>query len=432
MKSHHARRLGAGLVGLTLAVSAAGCSSSPAAPGTIELIHWWTSTGESAALAAALAGFAAKHPEETVIPEPVSGSTNARAMIESRMSGNEPPDTFQANGGWDLLEWVLYNHVDDGDSKMTAIDERAAEQHWKDYIPAPVLATVSYGDHIYAVPLDVHRVNTLFYNKQVFADAGVAPPTTLDELFAVAATFQARGVTPIALGSNDPWTLPLLLYENLLVARAGATYYQDFFHGRGDAFGPEIGGALADLVKLLSFTNADAQLLTWSQAVDRVGDGTAAMTIMGDWAKAQLLPHGIDTFGEIPMPGTAGTFVFTTDTFGLPRGALNPRGTLDLLEFFGSKDGQDAFNPLKGSISARSDADVSLYDALGQQTFADFMNPSTAIIPATALVAPPAFMDQMNATFGAFAGGDATVAGNTSVVLHVIDNFSDLLRSNLL
>jgi glucose/mannose transport system substrate-binding protein len=296
-----------------------------------------------------------------------------------------------------------------------------------------VLETVSFNGHTYAVPLNIHRVNTLYYNTQLFADAGVTkPPATLDELFTVAATLKARGITPIALGTKDPWTLPLLLFENILVARASGTYYHDFFLGRGDALGPEISAALDDLSKLLSYTNPNASTVSWSQAVDLVGNGDAAMVIMGDWAKGELLAtrSTLDNIGEVPMPGTDGTFVFTTDTFGLPLGARNREGARDLLRLFGSKEGQDTFNLIKGSIPARSDTNTSLYDPMAQVTIDNFRH-ATSLVPATAILAPPAFMDEMTATLAAFAGSsDPAVLGNKSIVLHALDNWSDVLRAS--
>lgn len=43
--------------------------------------------------------------------------------------------------------------------------------------------------------------------------------------------------------------------------------------------------------------------------------------------------------------------------------------------------GQDALNPLKGSIPARTDGDRSLYDALSQQAMDDAKNPETLFVP---------------------------------------------------
>ncbi len=86
--------------------------------------------------------------------------------------------------------------------------------------------------------------------------------------------------------------------------------------------------------------------------------GRAAMTVMGDWARVSFNAHGLQIdrdYGEWAFPGTASTFVFTSDTFPLPRHAKNKRGAERLLRTIGSVGGQQAMNEAKGSLSARAD-----------------------------------------------------------------------------
>jgi glucose/mannose transport system substrate-binding protein len=107
------------------------------------------------------------------------------------------------------------------------------------------------------------------------------------------------------------------------------------------------------------------------------------------------------------------------------------------LRLFGSKEGQNTFNPLKGSISARSDAildseDAKLYDEKAQQTILDLRTAATQV-PATAILAPQEFIDAVDDALFRFAGGgdgNPPVVGNKSYVLHTIDNWSDMLLAN--
>src|SRR6185369_5052108 len=255
--------------------------------------------------------------------------------------------------------------------------------------------------------------------EPLFVKYGLGEPTTLDETFAVAAQLRAKGIAaPIALGTKDG-TLPILFFENLLVARAGVVFYEEFMAGRKDHFSAEIATTVDDLATVLTYVKTNSAQLTWSQAADRVLTGDAAMTIMGDWDKAYMKSRdavpGTD-FGAIAMPGTAGTFVFTTDTFGIPKGALNKAGTTELLATFGSKEGQDSFNPTKGSISPRSDTEVSLYDDMGVKTISDFREASHKV-PATAILAPPDFMTKVNSALLQFVAD-----GDKSTLIHTIAN----------
>ena len=410
------------------ATMAAGCTASPDASATIRVVNWWSSAGETDARVTLMGRFRNLHPGQKVDDTASADATAARNDIRQYWTQGRPPETFQANGGWDLLSWVLYDGVDDVQSKMEPIDQLASA--WKSQIPAPVLQTVSCKGTVYGVPLDIHRLNTLFYNQPLFTQYGLKVPNTLDDLFAVAQSFQAAGVVPIALGSKEPWTVSLLLFENLLVAHGGGVYYRDYFRRYKDPAGPEMTAALADLGRLLTYTNADRAKLTWADAVTRVEGGLAAMTIMGDWTNGHIT--SAQNVGEVVMPDTGGTFVFTTDTFGLPLGAANRAGTLQLLDFMGSKEGQEIFSPPKGSIPPRHDAEDELTDARSQATILAFRAAADGgdgtLVPATSMQAPPEFMTEMNTVLGAFADStDPNVVGNASIVLDTLRNWYDEL-----
>ena len=51
-----------------------------------------------------------------------------------------------------------------------------------------------------------------------------------------------------------------------------------------------------------------------------------------------------------------------SDSFGLPRGAPDRDAAVRWLTLSASREGQDAFNPKKGSIPSRIDGDRALYD----------------------------------------------------------------------
>jgi len=169
-----------------LAVSA--CSDSTDS-GSVVILHWWKQGGEADAIGALLDLYKRQNPGVGIVDASVDGSALARSAIRSKISEGSPPDTFQANGGWGLMEWVLYNLHNADKTKMEPIDDIAAD--WKYLVPPEVLDSVSYtdwdkGTHVYAVPLNIHRLNTLFYNKAIFEEFDIHPEnwTNLDDLFA--------------------------------------------------------------------------------------------------------------------------------------------------------------------------------------------------------------------------------------------------------
>ncbi len=376
-----------------------GCSSGdPDSASLVEFFSWWTKPGEVEALDAMLAVHQRRHPETKVLNAAAKDSTTARDRLRARLEASEPPDTFQANVGQDLLRWVLYNGVDAAESKVEPLSaQRLLGKPWAEVFPEAVLAAAGFDGAVYAVPVNIHRTNSLFYNKQVFAELGLEPPASLPELFVACQALTDAGVVPLAVGGRGSWTISLLIFENLLVALQGASFYEDYFTGRiPNPADPRMLEVLEEALVLWQYTNEDARDIEWDEAVARVHHGQAAMTVMGDWAKGALNQLGGqpgETFGQIPFPGTAGVFLFTADTFPLPKGAPRREEALDLLASFASVEGQDAFNPIKGSIPARRDVDVSAYDPLAQAMIADFSVDRLAL--ALSGLAPSTFTDEV-------------------------------------
>jgi len=202
----------------------------------------------------------------------------------------------------------------------------------------------------------------LWYNPTILADNGVAVPASLDEWLAAMETLKVAGVeTPLAMG--EQWTA-LHLFETILLASMGPDAYDAIWTGAGDWAAPEVAQAIEDYAKILTYTNSDSSALSWQDASRLVVDGDAAFNVMGDWAEGYFREIGMvpmEGYGWAPVPGTSGNFQFLSDSFVLPVGAPHRDAAIAWLTVAGSREGQDAFNPVKGSIPARSDGDKALY-----------------------------------------------------------------------
>jgi len=345
-------------------------SAAPPTGGKLEIFSWWTAGGEADGLNAMYKIFSGLYPEIEIINATVAGGagSNAKAVLATRMQSGDPPDSFQVHAGHELIDsWVVAD-------KMEPVTSIFEENGWLDSYPPGVIDILSYNGEIWSVPVNIHRSNVLWYNKQVFADNGLTLPTTLDEFFAAADTLQAAGVTPLALGDNGIWTATHL-FESVLLASMGPDNYRKLWTGEMDWNGEEVTGALETYARMMEYVNEDHAALSWDQAAQLVADGDAAMTIMGDWAEGYFKSIGLTPdveFGYAPSPGTGGTFIMLSDSFGLPKGAPDRDNAIAWLTVCGSQEGQDAFNPLKGSIPARTDGDRSLYDAYLQSAMDDF------------------------------------------------------------
>ncbi|MFJ7727820.1 ABC transporter substrate-binding protein [Neobacillus sp. NPDC097160] len=390
----------------------AGCSSSTSSDskskgtdkkkaGKLEIFSWWTGAGEEDGLKALLKLFQEKYPDVPIENAAVAGGagTNAKAVLASRMQGNDPPATFQVHGGAELnAGWVAAG-------KMEPLNDLYDKEGWKDKFPPSLIDMVSKDGNIYSVPVNIHRGNVIWYNKKIFADNGLTPPKTFDEFFTVADKLKEKGITPLSLGDKEPWTATML-FEDILVGTIGAEKYTKLWSGEVPLNDPGVVEATKTFKKMLNYVNADHSSRNWQDAAQLVGKGEAAMNVMGDWAKGyfvnDLKLKTNEDFGFITTPGTEGSFLVITDTFGLPKGVKNPEDVKKFLSVLGSVEGQDAFNPLKGSIPARIDADPAKYDEYGKQTMADFKEAKLAASLAHGSAAPEGFLTKVNQAINIF------------------------------
>ncbi|HLB23088.1 MAG TPA: ABC transporter substrate-binding protein [Dehalococcoidia bacterium] len=367
----------------TAAATSAATGTAPAGTpsalsGELEVFSWWTTGGEAAGLEALFDLYPDQcSPDVEITNATVAGGggAQARQVLTTRMLGNDPPGSFQVHMGKELTDtWVTTDY-------MEPLDALFAEEGWEDVFPQGVLDIVSYEGKPYSVPVNIHRANVLWYNKKVFADNNLEPPATFEEFFTVAEALKANGITPLALGDVEAFA-SVQLMETTLIGVLGADAYNGLWTGETDWSGAEVTSALDTFKRLLGYVNSDHSSLTWDQANDLVISGDAAMTVMGDWLHADNKAKDFADSGWMPSPGTAGIYDALSDTFGLPKNAPNPDAVNCWLKLVGSKAGQEAFNPLKGSICARTDCDAALFD--------EYLNSATddwkqdAIVPSLA------------------------------------------------
>ncbi len=326
---------------------------SPAAGGKqrVEVFSWWTTGGEAAGLEKLIQKFNGEHAQWEVFNAAVAGGagSNAKAVLKTRMLGGDHPDSFQVHMGRELIDtWVTTGY-------MQPLDDLFQSEGWTTKFPKGVLEIISHDNHYWSVPVNIHRANVLWYNKSVFSKAGVQPPRTFEDFKNVAEKLKAQGVAPLALGDSDRWAA-VHLFETILAGVLGPDSYKGLWTGQTDWSGAEVKQALEQMKTMLQYVNPDHNALTWDQANDQVIQGKAAMTIMGDWVDGDYVAKKFKDYGWAPTPGTEGIYVALSDTFGLPKNAKHPDAVKELLKLLGSAEGQDIFNPVKGSIPARVDA----------------------------------------------------------------------------
>jgi len=197
----------------------------------------------------------------------------------------------------------------------------------------------------------------------------------------------------------------------VLLGSLGADKYSALWDGTGDWASPDVTAALETYAKVLTHTNADAASLSWQDASKLVANGDAAFNIMGDWADGYfsgtaaggnlgLVPN--EGYGWASPPGTDGVFQFLSDSFTLAKNAPHPDGAMAWLKTAGSKAGQEAFNPVKGSICARTDCDPSLFNAYLKTAITDWSKDTIVGSLTHGVVAADPFKAKINDAVGFF------------------------------
>ena len=346
----------------------------------LEIFSWWTAGGEAEGLEAIIDVYKAKYPDVELINATVAGGagTNAKAVLATRMQGGDPPDSFQVHAGHELTDtWVVSDFME----PVTFI---LKDNGWMDVFPRDVIDIISYKGEVYSIPVNIHRSNVLWYNVDIFKKYNLKAPETISDFLTVAETLKAKGITPLALGDQGIWASTHLL-ESVLLATLGPEKYKALWKSNAAWNDPGVKTALENFVKLMPYVNSDHSAIENIDAAQYVADGKAAMTVMGDWVAGYYMSKGYkkgEVWDWVPTPGTNGSFIMLSDSFGLPKGISNVENAKNWLTVLASKEGQDAFNPIKGSIPARIDGDRSLYSEYLNEAMDDFNG--NAIVPSIA------------------------------------------------
>jgi glucose/mannose transport system substrate-binding protein len=361
--------------GLALMLAACG-GTTPARVGSgegLEVVSWWTSNSERAALNVLLNDFQDSHPGVKVVNGAVvgGGGSNAQVVLADRLRANNPPDVWQTHPCDFIRQYV--------DAGLTAdVSAVYGQDGLRSAIPKEMLDAVSEDGKQFGVSTGAHRINVLWFNQRLLAKAGVAPPTsgyTVDAFLGDLAKLKAAGVVPLCRGAKDPFATAELL-ENTLLADIGTDGWNRLTTDRLRWDGPQVRQALDQFSSMLNYADPEGGALSWDQATKKLASGECAFESLNDSAYGELLAddakEGTD-FGYVAFPGTDGVFLTVVDTFVVARDAKDPGNARAFLATIGTKATQLAFSKAKGSVPIRTDVDVSSlppYQRSSAQAFA--------------------------------------------------------------
>ncbi|SEN25983.1 glucose-binding protein [Duganella sp. CF517] len=375
---------------------AACCASSPAAsaaPGTpvapvapsaqapantLQVLHWWTSASERKAadlLAARMAdeGLAWK---DAAIPG--GAGIGAGKVLKGRVLAGDAPQVTQIIGA-SVAEWAELGLLLDIDGVASAGD-------WNGFLFPTVQKLIQHRGHVVAAPLGIHRVNTLYYNRALFARLKLAPPRTWAEFEAAARKLRAAGVAPLAQ-SSESWQVAAL-FENLVLAESGPEFYRELLVKRSPAAAADrrTAEALVRLRIVKDLIGREMEERPWPEVVRQFARGEAGMMIMGDWAKPELAERGMaldEDYGCAAAPGTARYHLYSVDTLTMFAGANRHRPAQEkMARVLVSPSVQADFNALKGAVPVRRDADPARMDGCARASWTIFAQGAAVQAPS--------------------------------------------------
>ncbi|AQS49066.1 MULTISPECIES: ABC transporter substrate-binding protein [Thioclava] len=338
----------------------------------VEVLHWWTSGGEAAALNVLKDDLQKEGIGWKDMPVAGGGGQSAMTVLRARVTSGDPPTAVQMLG-FDISDWAQQG-------ALAQLDKVAADGNWDAVVPEALQKFSKYDGHWVAVPVNVHSTNWVWSNKKMLADLGIEEPKTWDEFIAAMQKVKDSGKIALAAG-GQPWQ-EATMFDGVVLSVGGPDFYKKAFIDLDpDALGgPQMVESFKRMEQLHSFVDPNFSGRDWNLATAMVINGEAAFQMMGDWAKGEFLRAGKEAevdFGCFRTPGTADDVTFNADQFAMFKVGEDAQAAQDAMaKAVMSPSFQIAFNTVKGSVPSRTDVSDEEFDACGKKAMAQLKSAS--------------------------------------------------------
>lgn len=311
MKSQQSRRrLIAATAGvLVAAVGLVGCSpGDPSLSGGDGTFSVWMGADFVEQQSPRLEAWAAEQGVELDIQ--AFGNPMETNMLTKWNTGQRPDLlVFQSTGGW----------LPQLNPEETLVDISAEPVIMDSAFPDLIPNIATFRGKQYGALMTTIDAEGVFFNKNVFAEAGFTPPTNFEELIESCAALRAKDINPIFTGGGDKWPLqllPLILWtdaikDNDLMDRLN--------NNEAKWTDPELTLALESMQAALDANcyNSDIASATFANEAEAMMNNETAMVIQGTWfidaLSAGYERADIDaTVGFQPLSQTSDVVTVTT------------------------------------------------------------------------------------------------------------------------
>ena len=373
-------------------------ASSVAQATDVEVLHWWTSGGEAAALDVLKQDLETQGVGWQDMPVAGGGGEAAMTTLRARVTAGNAPTAVQMLG-FDITDWA-------NEGALGNLNAVATEENWDAVVPTALQAFAKHDGNWISAPVNVHSTNWVWINKAALDAAGGKVPETWDELVAVLDAMKANGITPLAHG-GQPWQ-DATVFDAVVLSMGNDFYKRSMIDLDPEALsGADMTEVFNRMQKLRSYVDDNFSGRDWNLASAMVIEGKAGMQMMGDWAKGEFV-KAEQTPGEdflcIRFPGTQGSVTFNSDQFAMfGQGEGDSDAQLKMASSIMNPVFQSAFNVVKGSAPARTDVPNDDFDDCGKKAMSDLAEANTS-----------------NSLFGSMAHGHAAPAAIKNAVYDVV------------
>lgn len=331
----------------------------------VEFMHYWVSPGESAAvnvIASEVRSRGASWTESTS-----QDYLKMRLNAVQRTVGGFSPSAVLVLGGKDAQTLSELEIIEPTTSFAEKYD-------WQNTVHTIALNAASGGNNDYwVVPISIHNENSAWFNSGIYESLDLQLPGDWNAFLEQAEIIKEAGYIPLAAG-NQGWQLRILFMPVVAGVAGSEVFEQAFIKGDASALQmPEMTAALETFAKLRGYSSGSL-VDGWSEAVGLVAEGKAAMSVMGDWAKGDLLAKGLSPDSDFKCtaaPGSDGIFLADVDMLALPIG--KEQGVTEeqelMVDVVLSEPVQVNFARHKGSTPVKKDIDPSALDICAKQNF---------------------------------------------------------------
>ena len=333
----------------------------------VQMLHWWTSGGEAAALNVIKQHLAKEGYTWKDVPVAGGGGGAAMTTLKAMVAAGNPPTASQ------ILGYYAMDYAEDG--KLADITPLAQKGDWAKVIPTALQKFTTSDGKWGAVPVNIHSVNWIWVNKAVMERIGGTEPKNFDDLIALLDKAKAAGVIPLALG-GQPWQ-EATMFDSVVASTGGTDFYKKAFVDLDESAlkSDTMKKSFDNLAKLRDYIDPNYAGRDWNLATAMVVKGDALLQVMGDWAKGEFKAAGKEAGKDYlcyRFPGTDGSVFYNTDMFAFFQVSADRKAAqLALAEATMNPEVQVEFNVLKGSVPARMDVPDTAFDICGKKGIAD-------------------------------------------------------------